>query len=976
MKSFKYLLIVWLLSTTISLQATGHAYRIPSFVDGVKQTEQSLNGVWQFRYEPNGKWESVQVPGELAMQGYAIERNKPYLYLKTFTIPADYAGKPVILRFDGVYSYARLTINGKFVREHHGGFTRWETDVTDFVKPGAKNEIQLEITDREDDISNGSDYAHHPVGGILRDVTLFSLHQTHLLDFYVETLLDTLYQDAQLKICYSVINSDNDLEIAYSLSDNSGVKATHSSGIRQDGDKIDMIDVKSPLKWDAEHPNLYTLNVSLLKKGKPISQFNCKVGFREVKIVGNRMLVNGNPVKLRGACRHDVHPLLGRIATAEIDSLDVLLYKESNMNFVRTSHYPPSERFIEYCDLYGVYVECESAVCFMSVGKSQNNPDYTERYLSQCREMVKSFRSHPSILFWSIANESYYGVNFRLCWDWIKVTDTTRPAIFSYPGTVRDESKIYDILSIHYPYVDGATVQSGIATIRFQAQGLPALFDEWAHVPCYTYKTLQDDPNIREFWGMSMDMMWSNLFESPGGLGGAIWGYVDETFMMPEPKYGVPWWKEKNYRGNPDGFRGNCIGYGEWGIVDVWRRKKPEFWSTKKAYSPIRILQEKVTDFTPGQQIILPIYNRFDHTRLDEIKAYSIYNSVRKEIKLPTVEPHRKGGLVIAGDNWETGEKLTVEFLTGDNRLIDKYCITLGQEKNELPHTEYQGRLNIEETGDFVIVKGNGFEIPFCKETGLICNAQSGGQVLIEKGPFLNMDMSLGQERSNYGIRRKYVSSETEWEKTDFKFQQKDGHVMVTIAGVYVSIRIEIQVDIAPEGIITFNYATNGEQNGYLRESGLKFHLADAIDHLQWKRKGYWSYYPENDFAGNEGEASFYNNQQAPYRGKPVLDWQFDTHNYYYWADAGAGSSNPITQMARGMKENIYSYTLTTKDKHSFSVVSSDASVACRTDRLPSEKLVLFTNNRWDYPEIAWGNFSKNIDIVPCHGRITIALLK
>jgi len=986
-KQLPLLSLFILLMTTFSLLANEHAYRALSFVDGVKQPVVSLNGAWQFRFTPSGKWETVHVPGELAIQGYAIEHDQPYTYRKTFNIPADYAGKRVILRFDGVYSQARLTINGKFVREHHGGFTRWETDVTGFVKTGQKNEIQLEITDRMDEISYASGYAHHPVGGILRDVTLFALPQTHLLDFYVETLPDTLYRDFRLKIGYSAVNGDNDTEIVYSLSDSDGVVETWRAASLLRGDCVDIFDVKNPLKWDAEHPNLYTLNVSLQKNGKPIGQFSLKVGFREVKIVGNQLFVNGKPVKLRGANRHDVHPVLGRTTTADIDSLDALLFREANMNFVRTSHYPPSEKFVEYCDRYGIYVECETAVCFVetwrstnysSTGKTQNDPVYAVQYLSQCREMVNTFRSHPSVLFWSIGNESAYGSNFQQCYDWVKAADTTRPVIFSYPDLEKEENTIYDILSIHYPYVDSNIAQYGMTTVRFQRPGIPVLFDEWLHPACYVYWTLRDDPNIREFWSKSVDMAWTNLFESPGGLGGAIWGYVDDIFMLPVPKAGAPWWHEFARRDKPNEFSGNCVGYGEWGIVDIWRRKKPEFWATKKGYSPVRLLQENVTDYTPGQRIVLPVYNRFDHTRLDEIKAYVIYKGVRKEIKLPTVEPHRKGLLEIAGDQWENGEKPVIEFLTEDNRLIDVYHITLGQEKIELPAPVYQGELNIEETGDRVIVKGNGFEIPFCKETGLICHAKSGDRVLIEKGPFLNMDVNLNH-LTGAEVREKaeqYKSSEADWKKTDFTYRQKDGHIWVTIAGTYKNIRMEIQVDIAPEGKITFDYTTAGEPNGYLRESGLKFYLADVFEHLQWKRKGYWNYYPENDFAGNEGEAPFYSSQQAPYGKKPVQDWPFDTHNYFYWADAGAVNFKPLTQAAKGMKENVYVYTLNTKDKGGFSVVSPDASVACRTNRLPDKQLVLYANNRWDYPEIAWGNYCKTVENTPCFGRITLILWK
>jgi len=980
-KKLSYILI-YLFICVYPLSANENAYFIPSFVDGVKQPALSLNGSWQFRFTPGGKWETVQAPGELAMQGYAIEHDKPYTYLKSMNIPSDYAGKRVILRFDGVYSHARLTINGKFVREHHGGFTRWDTDVTDFVKPGKKNDIQVEITDRIDEISYASGYAHHPVGGILRNVTIFAVPQTHIFDFHAETIMDGNDQDARLKIAFSLANNDGITEISYSLSDMNGVKVNHSSTIHQNGEHVDMIDVKNPLKWDAEHPNLYTLHISLLQKGKTITQFTSKVGFRDIKIVGNRMLVNGKPVKLRGVNRHDIHPVLGRTTTDEMDSLDVCLLKEANVNFVRTSHYPPSERFVEYCDRYGIYVECETAVCFVDThrqknyipfSQSQNDPAFTERYLSQLSEMVNTFRSHPSVLIWSIGNENVYGVNFKKSWDWVKATDATRPVIFSYPGNQTEENKIYDILSMHYPYVDGNLTQYGISAVRFQVQGIPALFDEWAHPACYTYQTLQDDPNIREFWGKSIDMMWSNLFDSPGGLGGAIWGFVDEIFMLPAPKTGTAWWKDFARTAKPDGFQGKCIGYGEWGIVDIWRRKKPEFWSTKKAYSPVRLLQEKVTDFTPGQRIILPVFNRFNHTCLNEIKVYAIYKGVRKELKMTAVEPHHKGLLVIEGDNWETGEKLMIEFLTADNHLIDRYNVTLGEKKIELPQPFYLGELTIEETGSHVIVKGKGFEIPFCKENGLICNAKSSDRIIIEKGPFLNMDVNLYRKSGteNPNSERKYISSDEQWKKTAFTYRQKDGNVWVSIAGTYDDIHIDLQMIITPEGKITFDYITNGEPAGLLRESGLRFYLDDAVEDLQWKRKGYWGYYPEDDFAGNEGAAPFYSVQQALYGKPPVQPWRLDTHNYFYWADAGAGSSRPLTQAAKGMKENIYVYTLTTKDKHGFSVISSDASIACRTDRLNNEKLALYVNNRWDYPEIAWGNFCKNIENIPCHGSIT-----
>lgn len=964
------------------------SYPVLQELAGVETPAVLLSGTWQFRYSPDSKWDKIQVPGEPAMQGYAIEHDKPFTYRKSFTVPADYAGKHTILRFDGVYSYARLFVNDTFVREHHGGFTRWDTDVTPFVRPGKKNEIRLEVTDRLDDISYASGYAHHPIGGILRDVTLFALPETCLYDFYAETHLDAAYEDAVLKIGYSspVVGG---AEVAYTLADPSGRRypLAQSRFPLKEGGNMNELPVKNPLKWDAEHPNLYTLTVTLSKDGKEIGRFDRRIGFRDVKIEKDRMLVNGMPVKLRGACRHDIHPTLGRTTTAELDSLDVILFKRSNMNFVRTSHYPPTERFLEYCDRYGIYVESETAVCFVDTyrqknyapGKTQDSAEFTPRYLSQCREMVKSFRSHPSILFWSIGNESVYGTNFQQCWDWVKATDKTRPVIFSYPGSVGEKEPVYDILSMHYQDVNGNLNQWNRSTHGFQGEGIPALFDEWAHPACYTYATLQEDPNIREFWGHSIERMWSGLFDAPGGLGGAIWGYVDETFMLPEPKVGTAFWKEFARTAKPEDYQGKCVGYGEWGIVDVWRREKPEFWATKKAYSPVRLMTTEVASFLSGQRLLLPLYNCFDHTDLDEIKIRYTYKGVEKELPAPSIAPHQKGLLVIPAEAWEEGELLSICFYTATGELLDAEQVSLGSDYHvRLADSEaspVNGVLLVEETAGMMTIKGDGFEIPFSKETGLICNATSKGQVIIEKGPFLHLDINLNH-LTGAEVRksaRKFLTSDSDWKKQSLTYTRKEGAVEVALSGFYQDVQTDILIRISPAGEMNVSYVVAGQPNGYLRETGLSFYLPERLDYLQWERKGMWSCYPEGAFAGNTGETSLYNPKQVRYGENPAQPWSADTHNYYYWADAGANCDRPLTQMAKGMKENIYRYTLSaTGGGAGLTVCSSDASLACRTSKRGDGQLMLYINNRWDYPEIAWGNYCKTLEAVPCYGEMKI----
>ena len=964
------------------------SYPVLQELAGVETPAVLLSGTWQFRYSPDSKWDKIQVPGEPAMQGYAIEHDKPFTYRKSFTVPADYAGKHTILRFDGVYSYARLFVNDTFVREHHGGFTRWDTDVTPFVRPGKKNEIRLEVTDRLDDISYASGYAHHPIGGILRDVTLFALPETCLYDFYAETHLDAAYEDAVLKIGYSspVVGG---AEVAYTLADPSGRRypLAQSRFPLKEGGNMNELPVKNPLKWDAEHPNLYTLTVTLSKDGKEIGRFDRRIGFRDVKIEKDRMLVNGMPVKLRGACRHDIHPTLGRTTTAELDSLDVILFKRSNMNFVRTSHYPPTERFLEYCDRYGIYVESETAVCFVDTyrqknyapGKTQDSAEFTPRYLSQCREMVKSFRSHPSILFWSIGNESVYGTNLQQCWEWVKATDKTRPVIFSYPGSVGEKEPVYDILSMHYQDVNGNLNQWNRSTHGFQGEGIPALFDEWAHPACYTYATLQEDPNIREFWGHSIERMWSGLFDAPGGLGGAIWGYVDETFMLPEPKVGTAFWKEFARTAKPEDYQGKCVGYGEWGIVDVWRREKPEFWATKKAYSPVRLMTTEVASFLSGQRLLLPLYNCFDHTDLDEIKIRYTYKGVEKELPAPSIAPHQKGLLVIPAEAWEEGELLSICFYTATGELLDAEQVSLGSDYHvRLADSEaspVNGVLLVEETAGMMTIKGDGFEIPFSKETGLICNATSKGQVIIEKGPFLHLDINLNH-LTGAEVRksaRKFLTSDSDWKKQSLTYTRKEGAVEVALSGFYQDVQTDILIRISPAGEMNVSYVVAGQPNGYLRETGLSFYLPERLDYLQWERKGMWSCYPEGAFAGNTGETSLYNPKQVRYGENPAQPWLADTHNYYYWADAGTNCDRPLTQMAKGMKENIYRYTLSaTGGGAGLTVCSSDASLACRTSKRGDGQLMLYINNRWDYPEIAWGNYCKTLEVVPCYGEMKI----
>jgi len=323
------------------------------FVKDVEKPVTSLNGDWKINLDPEDDfrddqpfddWDDIRVPGECMMQGFPIKHDRPFVYKKKFAVPGDYEGKIVKLRFEGVYSYARVWVNGSYIRDHHGGFTTWECDITSAVSPGKMAVLTLEVTDRADEISFASGYAKHPIGGILRNVSLLAVPANHPEHIRIITDLDEDFLDAELIVGGVIENAGDNLEVSVELIRPDGLtikllsdklKATNGSFLIKN-----LID--NPLKWDAEHPNLYKLKLSLSLQGTVTWSGSYQIGFREIEIQKNKFLVNGRPVKLRGADRHDIHPLLGRVSTPDYELKDVLLAKEANINFIRTSHYPPS----------------------------------------------------------------------------------------------------------------------------------------------------------------------------------------------------------------------------------------------------------------------------------------------------------------------------------------------------------------------------------------------------------------------------------------------------------------------------------------------------------------------------------------------------------------------------------------------------------------------------------------------------------
>ena len=907
---------------------------LPAQVQGVSQAVLSLNGTWKFALSPPTEfwlnssdpaaWPDTSVPGELVMQGFRISRDVEYPYKRSVLIPSDFKGKRVILRFDGVYSYARVWVNGAMVREHHGGFTSWECDITNEVTPGEAAWITVGVTDRSDEISYGSNYAKHYMGGILRDVKLIALPWNHATRLQLVPDLDSAYVEATLEVNAAVFFEGARMAaFNLRLNDPDG----HLVSLRPDSMiftpvKTEAwldIPVPAPRKWDAEHPNLYTLEATLVVDGAAVETLERKIGFRKIEIRGNKLEVNGREVKLRGACRHDIHPLRGRSTTAVLDEQDALLFRDANLNFVRTSHYPPSESFLEACDRYGIYVEEETAVCFVNTEwnvsrrESQSDPEFLSRYMTQFSEMIERDRNHASVLMWSLGNESQWGTNIAAEYAYAKREDPSRPVIFSYPGTVPAGTAGYDVWSEHYPKVDG----------DLKSPSVPKLNDEYGHVACYNTGTLERDPGVRDFWGASIRRFWDNCFDSEGCLGGAIWGAIDEVFMLPD----------------------SPVGYGEWGLVDGWRRPKPEYWLTKKAYSPIHLSDGPVANPGSGKPLAVPIQNRFDHTDLNELTIQWSAGEDSGTVAPFSLPPHKAGTLMIPAREWRDGDVLDLKFYRLGGALMDEFYLTLGKPAPVFPKVRGPAPAVIADSSTLRVV-GPDFALTFSRQTGLISEGVFRGHRLLEGGPYLDLG----------------AASLPTWWLTKLTYSTTPEEAIVNIAGRYMALRggeergnAEFQIRIDGSGLITTNYtASDLPENA--SSVGVSYELSSDVDRLTWLRNSPWAVYPADHIGRPRGVAMKVDGPTERYGSPPAHPWAEDVRDFFLFGseDAGERGSNDF----RSLKANVYYASCVLWGTDLRLRAESEGTVAVRAEVGAGGKVALIVDNLWGYPDLGWGNLA------------------
>ncbi len=433
----------------------------------VKADRVSLNGTWRFLWVENAderptnffrtdfndaSWATMPVPGMWELNGYGdpiyvnigyawrndYQSNPPTVptaknhvgsYRRTITIPADWKGQDVIAHFGSVTSNIYLWVNGRFVGYSEDSKLEREFDVTSYVHPG-ENQISFQVF-RWCDGTYLEDQDFWRLSGVARDSYLYARPKARVADIRVTPDLDAAYTDGTLRVALTTVGSPT---VKLTLLAPDGIEI--ASQTAQKGAAT--FSVANVEKWSAETPTLYTLRVDATKGGKTTESFDVKVGFRKVEIKNAQLLVNGQPILIKGVDRHELDPDGGYVVSRERMLQDLQIMKKYNINAVRTSHYPNDDLWYQLCDSVGIYVVAEANLESHGMGYGSETlairPEWAQAHLERNQRNVQRNYNHPSVIIWSLGNEAGDGENFEKCYDWIKQEDSSRPVQYERAG--------------------------------------------------------------------------------------------------------------------------------------------------------------------------------------------------------------------------------------------------------------------------------------------------------------------------------------------------------------------------------------------------------------------------------------------------------------------------------------------------------------------------------------------------------------
>ena len=906
-------------------------------VEGLPEQFQAEN------FDDSG-WNEIEVPGVWQLQGYgkpiylsssypdAIEtakdkipainhaKNEVGIYRRTFTVPAEWKGKQIFIHFGAVKSAFFLYINGKRVGYSQGSMTPAEFRITDAIHAG-ENSITAEVY-RYSDGTYLEDQDFWRFGGIHRSIHLIHTPDVRMRDYTIRTLpasagnyKDFILQiDPQFSVYRGMTGKGYTLQAV--LKDVSGKeivklqgeveeildlehKASRMNewypqrGPRKTGRLSAMI--KSPERWTAETPYLYKLHLTLQNaEGKVIEQAEQSVGFRTVEINKGQLLINGNPVCFRGVNRHEHDPRTARVMSEERMLQDILLMKQANINAVRTSHYPNVSRWYELCDSLGLYVMDEADIEEHGLrGTLASTPDWYAAFMDRAVRMAERDKNYPSIVMWSMGNESGYGPNFAAISAWLHDFDPTRPVHYEGAQGVdgNPDPKTVDVISRFYTRVKQEYLNPGIAEGEDKERAENA---RWERLLEIAERTNDDRPVMTSEYAHSMGNAlgnfkeyWDEIYSNPRMLGGFIWDWVDQGIYkeLPDGRIMVAYGGDFGDKPNLKAF---CFN----GLLMSDRETTPKYWEVKKVYAPVQLAVN-------NEQLI--VTNRNHHIDLSQYRCLWTLTIDGKqkeqgEITLPEVAPGEsetitlpafrslsdKKALNRKGNNSNSTNTLSdcqlkVSIVLKSDALWAKaghevtweqFCLQQG----ELLSADLinKGALQVKEDDKSLSVSGRGFSVQWEKKAvGSITSLMYNGKEILTQNHFpvqpvtqafrapTDNDKSFGnwlaKDWQLHGMDHPLISLES------FDHEVRaDGAVIVRIRTTNLykegNVTTTSVYTISSDGVIDLK--TTFLPQGVLPELprlGLAFCLAPAYNTFTWYGRGPQDNYPDRKTSAATG---------------------------------------------------------------------------------------------------------------------------
>jgi len=860
----------------------------------VKQPSERPVDFYKMNYDVSG-WKEIPVPSNWEMHGYGtpiytnitypIRNNPPFIqgqrgytvekepnavgsYRREFTLPADWKEKEVFIHFDGIYSAAYVWINGQKVGYSQGSSNDAEFRITPYVKPG-KNMVAVEVY-RWCDGSFLEDQDMFRLSGIHRDVYLVATPKVRLRDIHLTSRISDRLDKAELRVKADVRNYGKKIQEAtlrVSLLNPEGepVSSFTISAGRITGGQENACEgkttIRDPRLWSAETPYLYTVNLELLDvTGNVLEATTQQYGFRKVEIRNNKVYINNALILFKGANRHDIHPQFGKAVPVESMIEDILLFKRFNLNTIRTSHYPNDPKMYALYDYYGLYVMDEADIeCHGNMSLSTRE-SWEGAYVDRMVRMVERDKNHPSVIFWSMGNESGGGRNFEAAYKAAKAIDDR---YIHYEGM----NDVADMDSRMYPSIESMIEQDE------QPRNKPYFLCEYAHAMGNAIG------NLEEYWDYIE-------YHSKRMIGGCIWDWVDQGINMP----GQP--ADHYYFGGSFGDRPNDNDFCCNGIVTADRQITPKLWEVKKVYQYITL--------EPNGENSVGVRNRYAFLNLYDFNLrYVILKDgvpvAEEEFSLPDGKPGEHRAVQIPYSRYLTSEgeyylNLEVKLkkdcvwakaghIVATEQLLLQKSPDTGLQPVAVPALSEESPFKVvEEEKRYLFFRCPGVEITFDKKEGKLTGVRYNGENMLH----LREGWSLNTFRFINNDVRQWQDTKTEVERFDWKWSEDNQSAIVTIqlqetvGNVKVPYTLTYRLYGNGEMDVEASFTTN--DNFDLPRLSLQAFFNPSLEQLEWYGRGPIENYRDRKNAAYVGKyQSAVNDMKESYARSQTMGGRCDT---------------------------------------------------------------------------------------------------